>query len=165
MTKIGFLNERPRHSLFLKESQAEQIFDGVSKFLTSKKEYEDCFVPYKMNIFLYGLPGTGKTSLINAVASQFGLDVLIVPFSPYLTDDILVQALIKASELECGIVVLEDVDCLFAQNRKPGEQVSKLTLSGLLNCLDGILRASGLIIFLTANFTENIDAALLRTAR
>ena len=84
MTKLSNIKHCPRHSLFLKEGQAEQLFDCVKTFVDSKEEYEKYFVPYKLNIF-HGLPGTGKTSLINMVATEFKLDVMIVPFSPFLT--------------------------------------------------------------------------------
>ena len=165
MTKLSNNKHRPRHSLFLKEGQAEQLLDCVKTFIDSKEEYEKHFVPYKLNIFFHGLPGTGKTSLVNMVATEFKLDVMIVPFSPSLTDESLVAALTKASEYKFGIVVMEDVDCLFEQDRMPGQPPSKLTLSGLLNALDGMLRIDGLIVFLTANITKTIDAALLRTSR
>lgn len=40
-----------------------------------------------------------------------------------------------------------------------------LTLSGLLNCMDGLLRGDGLIMVFTANSLEHLEDAVLRTAR
>ena len=168
LTGMGVLKERPRHSLFMKEGQADRLFSEVKSFIDSQDIYNKCFMPYKMNIFMYGLPGSGKTSLITAVATEFSLGLAVIPFSPSLTDETLVYGLTKAHEIGCRIVVLEDVDCLFDQNRKPDDHNrTGLTLSGLLNCMDGILRsgANGMIMFLTANFTTQIDAAVLRSAR
>ena len=74
----------------------------------------------------------------------------------------------RASQLDCRLIALEDVDCLFEHTRKPHDSAKTLlTLSGLLNGMDGLLRggADGLIMFLTANTTSEIDEGTLRTAR
>ena len=75
----------------------------------------------------------------------------------------------RASQLDCRLIALEDVDCLFEHTRKPHDSAKTrlTTLSDLLNCMDGLLRggADGLIMFLTANMTSEIDEAMLRTAR
>lgn len=42
---------------------------------------------------------------------------------------------------------------------------SGLTLSGLLNVIDGIASPEGRILILTSNFPERLDAALLRPGR
>ena len=168
LAAMGYMKSRPRQSMFLKQGQADKLFNAVKDFIDSKDVYSRCFVPYKMNIFMYGLPGSGKTSLITAVASEFNLGLVVIPFSENLTDETLVYGITKAHEIGCRIVVLEDVDCLFDQNRKPHDHDrTGLTLSGLLNCMDGILRggAGGMMMFLTANFTTQIDAAVLRSAR
>jgi chaperone BCS1 len=60
------------------------------------------------------------------------------------------------------MVVLEDIDSFI------DAKTTTLTMSGLLNCLDGLMRGDGLIVVLTANSIEKINVdchALLRTAR
>ena len=59
------------------------------------------------------------------------------------------------------------MDCLFEHTRKLHDSAkTRLTLSGLLNCMDGLLRggSDGLIMILTANMTSEINEAMLRTA-
>ena len=168
IVKVGYLQHRTKESLFLKEGEVDTIFNAVDDFLKSKAEYQQCAVPYKLNILLHGIPGSGKTSVITTVASHFGLNVAIIPFTSDLADDTLAKALMRASQLNCRLIALEDVDCLFEHERKPQDSTrTRLTLSGLLNCMDGLLRsgADGLIMFLTANMTNEIDEAMLRTAR
>jgi len=166
--RLGLMQARDSRSLFMKQGEREALFGVVEDFLQSKADYEKCSVPYKLNILLHGLPGTGKTTVIKALASHFGLNVAVIPFSPKLTDDALAHGLMLAGAAGSRIIALEDVDCVFESNRKPGDATgSSLTLSGLLNCMDGMLRSSskGLIMILTANVVEKIDEAVLRTAR
>ena len=166
--KLGYQQPRDPRSLFLKVGEREALLGVVGDFLNSKTEYEQCCVPYKLNLLLHGVPGSGKTSVIKMLASHFGLNVAIIPFSPKLTDDVLAKALMQARAIGCTLVALEDVDCVFDPTRKPGDAAgAALTLSGLLNCMDGMLRgaAKGLIMVLTANVVDRIDEAVLRTAR
>merc|ERR1712012_1521838 len=64
-----------------------------------------------------------------------------------------------------AIVVLEDVDALFAKGREKKIQQSPLTFSGLLNALDGVGNHHGLGFVLTTNFKDQLDAALIRDGR
>ena len=164
--RLGYLQARDRASLFLKHGETDALFGLVERFLGSKADYERCSVPYKLNILLHGVPGGGKTSVITAIASHFGLNVAVVPYGLQLTDDTLAKAILHARQLGCRVVVLEDVDCLFEPSRKIAGTGS-LTLSGLLNCMDGLMRggAQGMVMVLTANLTDAIDEAVLRTAR
>jgi chaperone BCS1 len=60
------------------------------------------------------------------------------------------------------MVVLEDIDSFI------DAKITTLTMSGLLNCLDGLMRGDGLIVVLTANSIEKMGTdyqALMRTAR
>jgi chaperone BCS1 len=77
------------------------------------------------------------------------------------------------------MVVLEDVDCLNnkrkgvvkeKKKKKDDEEKDKavaggLTLSGLLNALDGIETPSGSMFFMTTNLIKKLDPALLRPGR
>jgi predicted AAA+ superfamily ATPase len=166
--RLGYLQSRDKSSLFMKENEKDALFGMVGDFLDSMADYERCSVPYKLNLLLHGVPGSGKTSVIKTLASHFSLNMAIIPFSPKLTDDMLAQALTNARKMGCRLIALEDVDCIFEKGRKPNDAAAaSLTLSGLLNCMDGILRgsANGLIMLLTANLVSEIDEAVLRTAR
>ena len=111
---------------------------------------------------------TGQRQDITTVASHFGLNVAIIPFTSELADDTLAKGLMRASQLNCRPIALEDVDCLFKHTRKPHDSAQTLlTLLGLLNYMDGLLcgGSDGLIMILTASMTSEMDEAMLRTAR
>ena len=65
----------------------------------------------------------------------------------------------------CRVLVIEDIDCIFDGRKKDSDTYSPITFSGILNCLDGMCRMEGLIIFLTANDVTKLDSALIRPGR
>ncbi len=65
---------------------------------------------------------------------------------------------------ENGIVLLEDVDCLFV-GRSSEDKKTTLSFSGFLNAIDGIASPQGRILIMTTNHIEKLDGALLRPGR
>ena len=69
---------------------------------------------------------------------------------------------------ERTLVLLEDVDVAWANRQSPhvdGYHGPNVTMSGLLNALDGVASAEERILFLTTNHVERLDAALVRPGR
>jgi hypothetical protein len=73
-----------------------------------------------------------------------------------------------------GFIAIEDDDCdevvkmKSENNRQLSLQdfkVTQLSLSSILNLLDGIITPNGIIVFLTTNNPEKLDAALMRDGR
>ena len=63
------------------------------------------------------------------------------------------------------IILIEDIDCIF-EDRKEGDHMkNKVTLQGLLNCMDGFTCSEGALIFITANKPETLDNAMIRSCR
>ncbi len=63
-----------------------------------------------------------------------------------------------------SMLVIEDIDSLFNEKRK-AENPSMLTFSGLLNSLDGLVAADGILTVMTTNHIEKLDPALIRAGR
>lgn len=154
-------------SLFLKEGEKEKLISYIDNFVAedTKEDYIKYNIPYKSNVLLYGKPGTGKTSTILTIASHVKTNIGLIPISSSLDDSALISALSDVKKNDCKIVVIEDIDCLFNDRKKHDAQRNSLTLSGLLNCMDGLFRADGIIVFFTTNRIEDLDEAMLRSAR
>jgi len=77
------------------------------------------------------------------------------------------KAINSMSKLEnCRVLVLEDIDGLFSDERKQHDSAkNSITLSGILNCLDGLSRNEGIIVCITTNRKEVLDDAILRSGR
>lgn len=146
--------------------------------------------PYRLGMLLYGPPCTGKTSFSVALAGHFALNIYILSLSNKSLTDQELEIVFAALPDRC-IVLLEDVDSsgvmreltraekkeLWDKNENnegslytdfehfATENKSLLTLSGLLNCLDGPMSKDGRIVCMTTNAPDSFDPALIRAGR
>lgn len=159
--------KRPLDSVILDQGVKERIVNDVQDFIHSEKWYADRGVPYRRGYLLYGPPGTGKSSFIQALAGHLDYAIAILNLSEKgLSDDRLNHLLTIIPERT--IVLLEDVDVAWANQRQPqsdGYHGPNVTMSGLLNALDGVASAEERILFLTTNHVDKLDAALVRPGR
>ena len=161
---------RPISSVVLDVNKKEKILDDVKEFLKSSKWYEERGIPYRRGYLLYGPPGCGKTSFITALAGHLEYSICVLNLSdPGLTDDRLNYLMAVAPSQ--SIILLEDIDSAFvsreeSQSMKVAyEGLNRVTFSGLLNMLDGVASSEARILFMTTNYLERLDPALIRPGR
>jgi chaperone BCS1 len=132
---------------------------------------------------LHGAPGSGKSSFIKALAGYFKTGIGIINLQA-MNDNNLDVAL--STSPEGNFILIEDFDStkstksrtgidkkdikrpvVMSNTEPPVIDVSDktLTLSSILNALDGVVSLDGTIIFMTTNVLENIDSAILRPGR
>lgn len=145
----------------------------------------------KLGFLLYGAPGSGKTSIIKSIINYTQRDCINIKLKDIIDINELIN--IFHNDYICNqlipmnnrIYILEDIDCdnNIIQKRKfnndeDDENIlldpikkkcsilkSKLTLSDVLNCLDGILELTDSILIITTNYIDSIDPALIRYGR
>lgn len=61
------------------------------------------------------------------------------------------------------LIAIQDVDAAFVHRNQAGGY--NLTFSGLLNALDGVASSEERIMFLTTNYRDRLDSALIRPGR
>ena len=138
------------------------LLEDARRFLVRQAWYAERGVPWRRGYLFHGQPGTGKTSLIRALASELDLDLAALDLSmPELNDSGLRDLL--GSLPKRAALVLEDIDTV-APGRDPKTD-RRLSLSGLLNALDGLGAAEGRLMFMTSNHPERLDPALIRPGR
>ncbi|XP_065216691.1 mitochondrial chaperone BCS1 [Planococcus citri] len=161
---------RPLSSVVLDEGVSNKILRDINEFIDKPSWYFDRGIPYRRGYLLHGPPGCGKSSFIKALAGELSRGICVLNLSERgLSDDRLNHLLVSAPQN--SIILLEDVDGAFPnrvespQMQTAYEGLSRLTMSGLLNSLDGVASAEGRILFMTTNHPERLDAALIRPGR
>jgi len=157
---------RDINSIILPSKMIERLTEDIERFLDPKtiRWYFEHGIPYKRSYLFYGVPGSGKSSLIQAIAGKYERNLCFLqPTHPNMTDDAF-KTCIQTAPAN-SLIVLEDIDALFNKDRSKKHQQCPLTFSGLLNGLDGVGNPDGQIFILTTNFVERLDDALIRSGR
>lgn len=177
-TTVGGLhvkrNSRTFKDVFVDDKQLKLLRDTIKSFKENKKFFMEHHIPYHTGILFYGKPGTGKTSIIQAMCNEYKLvpiyvDTTLENWLNYTKDNV---EYIKG----CGgtpAVIIEDIDtikCFISRknNKKDNEKINDNTeysLSAILNTLDGCEGMSNVVYLFTTNDKNVIDAAVLRPGR
>lgn len=157
------LPPRPLASVVLVAGQMERLTGDLDGFLTAEAEYNRRGIPWHRGYFLHGPPGTGKTSIVRALAAHFGLDLWYAPLGDIGSDFKLLNAVAEVRSR--SILLLEDIDIYQAARSRDDTAGQHASLAGLLNATDGVATPHGLITVLTSNRPDVIDPALIRPGR
>lgn len=162
-TEAARIRRRGLDSVVFPAGVAEGIVADARTFLGNADWYAARRIPWRRGYLLHGAPGTGKTSLIRAVAGELDLDIAMVSVSSGRVDDMALARLLLAAPAN-AVLVIEDVDAIFS-DRDAGDGAGKVTFSGLLNAIDGVMAQEGHLLFMTTNHIERLDPALIRPGR
>lgn len=162
-TVTSWRPRRPLASIVLADDMLDDLLKDMRSFLDTGSWYTARGVPHRRGYLLHGPPGNGKTTLVAAAAGEVGLSVAVLSLNNKLMTDDSLRELVD--NLPQGTVLLiEDIDCAFRTKREAAEETG-VTLSGLLNALDGVSSREGRILFMTTNHPERLDPALVRPGR
>jgi len=161
------IEQRKLNTVIIDKTIKNKILSVIDEFKDSQDWYIERGIPYKKIFILHGIPGTGKTSLIKSLAGFYGKNLCLINISS-MTDSSFEAALYSVPEN--SFIVIEDFDSTSAvksrdDSANPFSDIKPLSLSGILNSLDGIVSLNDKLIFLTTNVLDKIDSALLRKGR
>lgn len=173
--------KRSLDSIFTKGDVHKELYSSIKSFIDNRSVYQQLNYPYNYCGLLHGVPGSGKTSTILAIASELKRDVHYINLSQTNS-----QQLMKAlnDDPMNSIFVFEDIDAisfkgaesrsLDGHGKDKGQaydecagiaKIFGVSLSDLLNITDGLLASDGAICLFTTNHIERLDPAFLRAGR
>ncbi|KAJ6761604.1 BCS1 AAA-TYPE ATPASE [Salix koriyanagi] len=149
---VVFQHPASFESLAMEAERKQEIMDDLLVFSTAEEFYARIGRAWKRGYLLFGPPGTGKSTMIAAMANLLNYDIYDLELTAVKDNTELRKLLIDTTSR--SIIVIEDIDC-------------SLDLTGILNFVDGLWSAckgERLIVF-TTNFVEKLDPALIRKGR
>lgn len=185
---VKYLNEygiqcdiipRSFDSIVLEDSVRHNIVSGLQNWKASRDWYEAHQLVYKIGVFLYGDPGTGKSTIARAISEMFNrAPILVMDINNIMQS---IRSIIKMRERYKGtiIVLIEDIDMYFPkqvdridneqdnpdQNKEAEERTNKINQNAIFQLLDGVYSTDDTIYITTTNYKDKLDSALIRCGR
>ena len=135
--------KRPLSSVFL--SNDIDIVQDFKHFTQNKEFYSSNFIPYTRTYLLEGPPGTGKTSIIHALASEYKYNICMLEMNA-LNNDNIKYAFQKTPKK--SFIIIEDIEHYLKHFD--------------FNILDGFLSTDDKCIFITTNDKSKLNNTFLR---
>tara|TARA_Y100000816_G_C26050322_1_gene550632 strand:+ start:111 stop:1271 length:1161 start_codon:yes stop_codon:yes gene_type:complete len=157
-------NKRNLDTIYLENNELNKIISDMDIFLNNTeilKKYEDLGLTSSRIYMFYGLPGTGKTTLSYCLASYFNINISTIEIEIDTNNTILKRAFRDLPDK--SILLIEDLDHMFNySDNKEENNNHNISLSGLLNILDGIFKFKNILCILTCNKISDLKDTIIR---
>jgi len=155
------------------EELKETLREAVEWPLTHSEDFKRIGIQPSKGILLFGPPGTGKTMLSKAVATESKANFISVKGSEILSkwfgesERKIAEIFKKAKQASPCIVFFDEIDAIAPmRGSATGEpRVVERMVNTLLSEMDGLEELRGVVVVGATNRPDLIDAALLRPGR
>eukprot|EP00283_Hemiselmis_rufescens_P004494 CAMPEP_0173418120 /NCGR_PEP_ID=MMETSP1357-20121228/340_1 /TAXON_ID=77926 /ORGANISM="Hemiselmis rufescens, Strain PCC563" /LENGTH=402 /DNA_ID=CAMNT_0014380553 /DNA_START=36 /DNA_END=1244 /DNA_ORIENTATION=- len=154
--------------------QKQEIREAVELPLTHFELYRQIGIDPPRGVLLFGPPGTGKTMMARAVASQTNASFIRVVGSEFVQKYLgegprMVRDVFRmARENSPSIIFIDEIDAIatkrFDAQTGADREVQRILLE-LLNQMDGFDQSVNVKVIMATNRADTLDPALLRPGR
>lgn len=152
--------------------EIEQILqDNIEYPLKYLELFEHLKTTPSKGILLHGLPGTGKTLIVKAVAKESKINFISVKGPELMikwvgeTEEAIRKIFKTARQTTPCIIFFDEIDAIAPQRGRDSSGVSERAVTQLQTEMDGIEELKGVVVLAATNRKELVDPALLRAGR
>lgn len=153
-------------------AEAKKEINGVIEILRNFKKYRRLGLRLPRGILLHGEPGTGKTMLAKALASEAGMEFLQCNAAEFVQKYIgegarlMRETFISARKYAPSIVFIDEIDAIAKSRQSTDREGTADVLNALLSEMDGFADNSATPVFVVAatNFNAKKGETLLDPA-
>lgn len=154
---VRLFDLRPKDTIFLDGTVVEDVLADARWFWNSPDWYAERGLPHRRGYILYGPPGNGKSTLAQVLATEAKMPIYLLSMTAEKFDDEVLISVLGNLPSRC-ILLIEDLE-------KIDFDRIEVSLSGLLNAIDGPLASNGRLLIVTANDMDAINPIILRPGR
>tara|TARA_B100002003_G_C14139663_1_gene548065 strand:+ start:8 stop:2206 length:2199 start_codon:yes stop_codon:yes gene_type:complete len=150
----------------------QRLKEAVEWPLKNPKDFKRMGITPPRGILLYGAPGTGKTMLAKAVATESKANFILVKGPELLSkwvgesEKAVREIFKKARQTAPTIIFFDEIDALAPRRgQDSGAHVTESVVNQLLTEIDGLEALTDVVIIAATNRPDIVDSALLRPGR
>jgi transitional endoplasmic reticulum ATPase len=154
------------------EEAKQSLIESVEWPLKYPEAFESVGVRPPRGILLYGFPGTGKTLLVRALATESNINFISIKGPELLSkwvgesERAVREIFRKARQAAPALVFFDEIDSIVPARGTGGEtHVTERVVSQFLTELDGLVELKDVIIVAATNRPDLLDRSLLRPGR
>lgn len=151
--------------------QLAQIRELVELPLRHPQIFRTVGIPPPRGVLMYGPPGSGKTLIAKAVATETNAHLCLLNGPEIMSklsgesESNLRKVFAEAEKKNPSIIFIDEIDAIAPKRDKAGGEVERRIVSQLLTLMDGIKPTSNVIVIAATNRPNVIDPALRRFGR
>ena len=130
---------------------------NVIDFYRAMPKLEALGLNSSRGIILAGPPGTGKTMIGKWLAASTGMTSILVSAEMIRNRGSIKSVYQRARKLSPSLIIVEDIDTTGGMDRRVADHP---LLGEFLQCMDGMVKNSGVITLATTNHSKSIDPAI-----
>jgi transitional endoplasmic reticulum ATPase len=154
------------------EELKQELIEAVDWPLKHPQAFKRMGVSPPKGVLIYGAPGTGKTMLAKAVASESQANFILVKGPEFLSkwvgesEKAVRKVFEKARQTSPTIIFFDEIDSIAPRRGLSSEgHVTERIVNMLLTEMDGLQELHDVVIIASTNRPDILDTALLRPGR